>query len=225
MLCESALSSLDLFITPKKSVCMRIGPRCNGVCCDIVSSHGYGLHWVKLIRYIGVHFVSAKQFKCSFNNATASFYGAFNAIFGRIGRSGSEEVIIQLINSKFLPCLLYALEACPVKTQERSLEFTVNKVIMKVFRTISMDVLTECRLWFGISEIKVLIARRKLKFLRKFIQSINVLCQMFAEFAHAESSTYTYSAFGDRLKYIFYLLLCFSFCVFMLAATWRNKVD
>ena len=75
---------------------MRIGPRCNSVCCDIVSSHRYYvLHWVELIRYLGVHFVSAKQFKCSFDNAKASFYRAFNAIFGRINRSGSEEVIIQ----------------------------------------------------------------------------------------------------------------------------------
>ena len=38
--CESALSSLDLFINPKKSLCMRIGPRCNSVSCDIVSYHG-----------------------------------------------------------------------------------------------------------------------------------------------------------------------------------------
>ena len=87
-------------------------------------------------------------------------------------------MMIQLISSKCLPCLLYALEACPVnKTQERSLEFTVNKVLMKVFRTTSMDVLTECRLWFGIPEVKVLIARRKLKFLTKFTRSSNVLCQ------------------------------------------------
>ena len=100
-------------------------------------------------------------------------------------------------NSKRLPCLLYALETCPVnKTQERSLEFTVNKVLMKVFRTISMDVLTECRLWFSISEIKVLIAKRKVKFLKKIIQSSNVLCQMFADFAHG-----TYSACSDRLIY------------------------
>ena len=54
-----------------------------------------------------------------------------------------------------------------------------------------------CRLWFGISEIKVLIAKSKLKFLAKFIQSSNVLCQMFADSAHAESSTY--SACSDRL--------------------------
>ena len=68
---------------------------------------------------------------------------------------------------------------------------------MKVFRTILMDVLTGCRLRFGTSEIKVLIAKRKLKFLKKIIQSRNVLCQMFADFAHAESSTY--SASSDRL--------------------------
>ena len=101
--------------------------------------------------YIGsqldiLEFILSELNNSNFDNATASFYRAFNTVFGRIGRSGSEEVIIELINSKCLPCLLYALETCPVyKTQERSLEFTVNKVLMKVFRTTSMDVLTECR--------------------------------------------------------------------------------
>jgi len=36
--CENVLNFLDLYINPKKSVCMRIGPRCNNLCCDIVSS-------------------------------------------------------------------------------------------------------------------------------------------------------------------------------------------
>ena len=31
--------------------------------------------------------------------ATESFYRAFNAVFGKIGRSSSEEVVFQLINS------------------------------------------------------------------------------------------------------------------------------
>jgi len=57
---------------------------------------------------------------------------------------------------------------------------------MKVFTTTSLDVL-----WFGISEIKVLTARHKLKFLTKFTQSGNVLCQTFANFARTESSTYS----------------------------------
>ena len=45
------------------------------------------------------------------------------------------------------------------KTQLRSLEFTLNRVIMKVFRTTSMDVIAECRYWFGLLEMETLIAR------------------------------------------------------------------
>ena len=63
----------------------------------------------------------------------------------------AEEVILQLMSFKCMPCLLYALEACPVnKTHRRSLEFTLNRVLMKVFQTISLDVITECQHWFGL---------------------------------------------------------------------------
>ena len=58
---------------------MRIGPRYN-ICCDIVSSNGCALQWVESVR----------QFKCRYDRATASFYGALNAVFGKIGRSSSE---------------------------------------------------------------------------------------------------------------------------------------
>ena len=84
-----------------------------------------------------------------------------------------------------MPCLLYALEACPLnKTQLRSLEFTLNRVLMKVFRTTSMDVIAECRYWFGLLEMETLIAKRKQRFMTKYVQSDNVLCQLFA---HVES--------------------------------------
>ena len=82
-----------------------------------------------------------------------------------------------------MPCLLYALEACRVnKTQLRSLEFTLNRVLMKVFRTTgtSMDVITECRYWFGLLAMETLIAKRKQRFMAKYVQSDNVLCQLFA---------------------------------------------
>ena len=70
------------------------------------------------------------------------------------------------------------------KTQLRSLEFTLNRVLMKVFRTASMDVIAECRYWFGLLEMETLIAKRKKRFMAKYVQSDNVLCQLFA---HAES--------------------------------------
>jgi len=82
---------------------------------------------------------------------------------------------------------VYALEACPVnKTQLRSLEFTLNKVLMKVFRTTSMDVglIAECRYWFELLEMETLIAKRKQRSMAKDVQSDNVLCQLFA---HVES--------------------------------------
>jgi len=131
---------------------------------------------VESVRYLGVYFVKARQFKCRYDSVTASFYRAFNAVFGKICRSSSEEVVLQLINSKCMPCLLYALEACPInKTQERSLEFTINRVLMKIFRTVSVDVIRECRLWFGIPDIKVLVVKRKMK----YANSANGLCQLF----------------------------------------------
>jgi len=85
------------------------------------------------------------MFKCDFDNAKSSFYRAFNAVYGKIGRYGSEEVILQLIYSKRFPCLFYAIEACPAnKTQKISLEFTINRTLMKLFRTVSSDVIKEC---------------------------------------------------------------------------------
>ena len=97
---------------------------CNKVCSDIVSLNGNILQWVESIiylGYLGVYLLRARQFKCNYDNAKSSFYRAFNAVFGRIGRSGSEEVILQLINSKCLPCLLYATEACPVNTSSSAM--------------------------------------------------------------------------------------------------------
>jgi len=48
----------------------------------------------------------------------------------------------------------YVLKACPInKAQEKSLEFTINKVLTKVFCTKSTDVVQQCRLYFGITDV------------------------------------------------------------------------
>jgi len=46
---------------------MRIGPRYNMSCCDIVSSNGCALQWMESVRYLGVYFVKARQFKCRYD--------------------------------------------------------------------------------------------------------------------------------------------------------------
>ena len=83
-----------------------------------MSSDGREIVWCENVRYLGVHVVSSKSFTCSLSNAKRSFYRSFNAIFGRVGHIASEAVIVELVNSKCLPTLLYGLEACPLKSAD-----------------------------------------------------------------------------------------------------------
>ena len=54
-MCEHELGSLDLAINVKKSVCTRIGPRCNVPCYNITKITGASLQWVDTVRYLGVY--------------------------------------------------------------------------------------------------------------------------------------------------------------------------
>ena len=108
---EAELNALGMFLNSNKSVCMRIGPQCQTVCANLSTLNGKDLVWVKELRYLGVYFVSNCIFKCSLSEAKKSFYRIFNAIYGRIGRSASEEVILSVVKSKCIPCLLYGVDA------------------------------------------------------------------------------------------------------------------
>jgi len=58
------------------------------------------------------------NFSISLDYAKKSFYRAFNAVFGKVGRVASENVVVELLKTKCLPILLCALGACPfTKTQ------------------------------------------------------------------------------------------------------------
>ena len=100
IVCESELRYLDMLINAKKSCCMRIGQRYNASCAPIVTLSGDILPWLEEIRYLGVYVVSYRYFKCSLDHAKRSFYRSANAIFGKIGRIASEEVILELIAKK-----------------------------------------------------------------------------------------------------------------------------
>jgi len=50
------------------------------------------------------------------------------------------EVILQLICQKCMPILLYGLEVCSLsKRKLLSLDFTLNRVLMKLFRTSNIE--------------------------------------------------------------------------------------
>ena len=70
----------------------------------------------------------------------------FNCIFGKIGRTASEEVIFALIESKCLPVLLYGTEACFINSAMRhSLQFALNRALFKIFGVLSKDTYKEGR--------------------------------------------------------------------------------
>ena len=157
--CETKLHELDLAINVKKSVCIRIGPRCRSPCVPLVMSDGSELCWVESVRYLGVFITRSCHF-CSFDNAKKSFYRSFNAIFGKIGRIASADVVMHLIKSKCIPILLYAVEACPVnRSLEKSLQFSVTRILMKIFKTISSDFVMECHNYFCFYTISTLLEK------------------------------------------------------------------
>ena len=71
--------------------------------------------WCDKIKYLGIDLVSARVFKCSYDNAKCKFYRAFNAVFGKVGRSASEEVIIQLLKTKMFAGIVLRLRCMPDK--------------------------------------------------------------------------------------------------------------
>ena len=186
--CENELKTLDLSINAKKSVCTRVGPRFDAQCCSLITLDGNCLAWVDHLRYLGIYIVRTRVFRCNFDHAKRSFYRSFNAVYGKIGRSASEEVVLSLVKAKCLPCLLYGVDVCPLnKTEQNSLDFPVKRILMKIFRTTSVDVLHECMTFFGFLPVDVSIMKRKSKFLSNYLCIDNILCQCFADNVKRES--------------------------------------
>jgi len=76
--------------------------------------------------------------------------------FGRVGRLVNEDVVLYLIKAKCLPVLLYGLEVCPVSVSAmRSLEFTVKRIMIKLFRTYDSDIINSCMSHFDFPTVNV----------------------------------------------------------------------
>jgi len=193
-LCENHLAYLDMALNAKKSVCLRIGQRHKDECSQLLTANGEGLSWVESCRYLGIYIVSAKKFKCSIDSNKKMFYRSFNAIYCKIGRSASEEVIIKLITSKCLPVFLYGQDACPLTlSNKRSMDFVMTRTFMRVFRTSSVAIVKECQLMFGFQQVSDVITNRKRKFLQRFVATDNFLCTLFVDIANTELLTLTSS--------------------------------
>ena len=127
------------------------------------------LPWVSEITY----------FKCSFDHAKRSFYRSANAIFGRVGRVASEDITLQLINTKCIPiyCMVWKLVRY-WKSDLSSLDFVVNRLFMKLFKTSNTDVVKCCQDYFGFDLLSVIWSKRVKKFEAKFRACNNLLCKI-----------------------------------------------
>ena len=177
--CEFELKWLNMSINAKKSCCMRIGPHCDVKCANITTTEGHILSWVDEIRYLGVFLVKSRVFKCSFSYAKRSFYRALNAVFGKVGRVASVPVLLELVSSKCLPILLYGLEACPTNKADRnSMDFAINRFMMKLLKTGNIDIVEECMFYFNFQSVSMRIAARTVNFAKRFAACPNTICQM-----------------------------------------------
>jgi len=187
---ENELVLLDMSINPKKSVCLRVGQRFEAGCANIVLSNGSAIPWVSQCRYLGVYFQSARYFKCVFDESKKSWFRSFNAIYGKVGRFASLEVVFQLLISKCLPAFTYGLNACPINSSDRkSLDFAIFRTVAKILGTFDNSIITDCRNAFGLVNIVETINKLKIKFLMRYAASENNICRVFSCCATNELTT------------------------------------
>ena len=74
----------------------------------------------------------------------------------------SEQVILQLIVNKYMPMLLFGLEACTLNEfQLSSLDFTINRFLMKLFQTNNIEIVRACQESFGFEVPSVLLKKER----------------------------------------------------------------
>jgi len=85
--CEQELCWLGMSINVKKSCCLHVGPL-----CDVEQ-----LPWVKELCYLDVYLVQSCHFRCTIYEHKKSFFRSVNVIYGKLSRTASDEVTLQLV--------------------------------------------------------------------------------------------------------------------------------
>ena len=177
---ELFLKSCEMSLNVKKSTCLRIGPRFNQPCITMRTSSGDSIEWVGNMRYLGIHIVAAKKFSVSIADNVKSYYRAVNAIRTQLKGGASEECFLKLVYCKCAPVLLYGLEVCNLKnSQIRHLDFLMKRTLMKIFKTLSLDIVEECMRQFNVRLFSCLVNDRRDNFISRINVSNNECCLFF----------------------------------------------
>jgi len=138
-------------INVSKLRCLLIGSRFEYKCVSIQTTSRLPLPWSTELRNPGIYMLSSHVFKSSQDHAERAYFRSLNAIFGKIGRSASEEVVLQFVSSKSLPILIYATEACDINQSDiRSLDFVDNRFLIKLFKAANLGIVHECLSYFNL---------------------------------------------------------------------------
>ena len=98
------------------------------IALSLLTANGDIIEPVDSIGYLGVYFVSGRLFKCNWDHAKSSYYGSFNAIFGRIGRFASVETVMYLMKANVYLSSFMALK-----------HFLLIQVTLKLFIMLSLQ--------------------------------------------------------------------------------------
>ena len=78
-----------------------------------------------------------------------------------------------------MPILLYGLDACPVSTRQlRSLNYAVVSCGRKIFDVNSSEIAGECLKMFGVTDVAEAVAKRKDRFVKRYVLSSSVVCEI-----------------------------------------------
>ena len=140
---------------------------------------------------------------------------AYNGLFGKLLNLASETVILELVRLKCMPILLYGLESCQLSNADlRSLDFTFNRLFMKLFKTKSIDVVKACQSFIG-SEVPSCVLKRKTD---KFILRFNCVDNTFCIFLQLDLMSVRNILFS--LVKLVLCSCCFLYCSLFLRDVW-----
>jgi len=156
---------------------------------------------------LGIFIVRSRVFRCSLDHPKKASIVQLMPYSGKVGRIASEEVVLQLLNSKCIPVLLYGLEAYPLlKSDLSSADFVIVRFLMKLFNTTNNDIINNCPQFFDVKLPSTLRSDLVRKYEKKFAECDHI----FFNFS-LDSIVYIYLL----VKFLFCLCFCF-FHVYLL---------
>ena len=134
-----------------------------------------------------MYFVTGRTLRCSLKEAKKKFYLSVNAIYCKIGRYASEEVVLNLLNTKCISAMLYGTEACPVMSRHKhSLDFVVTRVFMKILGTGSKQIVEDTQKYFGFLPVSTVLIFVPLVFFIISVQ-LKTVCAMCFTIKHEDT--------------------------------------